>query len=232
MKKTKTVTIGRLTRASFIPLLAILTSVMLLMSCGKTSIRGSGNTITETRNVVAFTGVQAQGTINVEVKKGAQQKVEVRGYENLVPVFETFVTNGTLVVKIKNEYYNIHNSNITVFIEVPDLQNISLDGSGDILLKDLIGTDLTASINGSGDLNASNCTYNNTAYRVNGSGNIRASQIASLVADAKIAGSGKIDVSCTQKLIARIDGSGEINYWGNPTVVETSISGSGHVRKK
>jgi hypothetical protein len=67
---------------------------------------------------------------------------------------------------------------------------------------------------------------------VNGSGDIHAAQITAVNADVDVNGSGKVDVFCTHKLKATIHGSGDINYWGNPTVVETDISGSGRVRKK
>lgn len=213
-------------------LLIVFVFALVAVSCNKSSIRGSGNTITETRTVQAFTGVKAQGSITVDIRKGSQQKVEVKGYENLVPIFQTFISNGTLVLKFSNDYYNIRNNNITVFIETPDLQNAILDGSGTLSISNLTGSNLSASINGSGNINSLNCTYSSVRYNVNGSGNIRAAQITSANADVDINGSGGIDVFCTQKLKATIHGSGDINYWGNPTVVETDISGSGRVRKK
>lgn len=213
-------------------LLSIAISTLAITSCSKTSIRGSGNTVSDTRTVPEFTRVEAKGSSDVEIKKGTQQRVEIRGYENLVPIYETRVTNGILVLKFKNDYYNVRNNNIKVFIEVPTLEMGTLDGSGKMLVNDVTGADLTVSINGSGDININNCTYTNTFLRINGSGNLLAANSTSVNADAKIVGSGKIDVRCTAKLKATIDGSGDINYWGSPAVVESEIRGSGNIRKK
>jgi predicted small secreted protein len=213
-------------------LFTLLASALLLASCNKTSIRGSGNTITETRTVQAFTGVKVQGSFTVDIRKGNQPKVEVKGYENLVSIFQTFISNGTLVLKFNNDYYNIRNNNITVLIEVPDIEHVIVDGSGTVGVSNLNGNSFTATINGSGTVNSLNCSYVNARYSVNGSGDIHAAQIAAVNADVDVNGSGKVDVFCSQKLKATIHGSGDINYWGNPQVVETNVSGSGRVRKK
>ena len=163
---------------------------------------------------------------------GTQQKVEVTGYENLVPIYETYVTNGTLVVKFRNDYFNIRNSNIRVRIEVPQLSSTSLNGSGEITIRDFIGSNLSVTINGSGNIYSSNCSYNYLYAKVNGSGHLRATNISTNTSEAEISGSGTIDVTASQKLKARISGSGEINYYGNPAATDIQVSGSGHVRKK
>ena len=78
---------------------------------------------------------------------------------------------------------------------------------------------------------AENCVFDKTIFRVNGSGHIKAAQIESKESDVEINGSGKIDITCSEKLKAIIHGSGEVNYWGTPTVT-VEISGSGSVRKQ
>jgi len=211
--------------------IAVLFAAIFFTACTKDSIRGSGSTLTETRSVAPFTGVQLEGSGDVTVVQGAQQKVEVRGYENLLPIYETYVRNGTLVLRFQDDY-NIRNNNISVNIVVPTLAGTGINGSGNFTIRNFNGTSLTTEINGSGDVYTENNTYDNAVLKVNGSGHIRGQQIHAGEADAQINGSGTIDIFCTQKLKATIHGSGEINYWGNPEGVSVDVSGSGSVRKK
>ena len=202
-----------------------------ITSCSKESIRGGGRTITETRTVAAFNAVLQQGSVNVNVMQGTPQKVEVTGYENLLPIYETTVQNGTLVLKFGDDFYNVRNSNIEVNITIPALVSAAVNGSGDYRIKDFNGNELKAEINGSSNIYTQNCIYNITHLRINGSGHIRAAEIQSKESNVEINGSGKIDIMCSQKLRAIIHGSGEVNYLGNPAVT-AEISGSGKVRKQ
>jgi hypothetical protein len=163
--------------------------------------------------------------------QGTQQKVEVSGFENLLPIYETFVQNGTLVLKFRSDYYNIQNNNIAINITVSSLTRIAINGSGQYRVKNFQGNNFIAEINGSGDIYAESCSYNAASLKVNGSGYIRAATLIANEAEARISGSGKIDIRSSQKLKATIQGSGEINYWGDPQTVTSEISGSGKIRK-
>jgi hypothetical protein len=208
-----------------------LTAVITLAACSKESIRGSGRTLTETRSVTPFNSVRHEGSASVNIIYGTQQTVEITGYENLLPIYETNVQNGTLVLKFRNDHYNVRNSNITVNITIPALSNIALNGSGEYRIKNFTGINISAEINGSGEVYAENCVYDKTAFRINGSGHMKADQIRSKESDVEINGSGKIDITCSEKLKATIRGSGQVSYRGTPTVT-IDISGIGSVRKQ
>ena len=47
-----------------------------------------------------------------------------------------------------------------------------------------------------------------------------------------ITGSGSANVVCNGDLLARITGSGDLNYTGKPTHKDTKITGSGSVSNK
>jgi hypothetical protein len=232
-------------------IIQIMAVAVIFTSCEKASINGSGTTTTESRNVTAFTGVQAEGSTDVDIVKGTRQKVEVSGYKNLVTIYETQVHNGILVLKFRNDFNNIRNNNITVRIEVPQISSAGLNGSGNLSVRNftgnsltstvngsgklallnLTGSELSSTINGSGDVTATNCSYNQLYARVSGSGKIKAAQILSDNAEASISGSGIIELTASQKLKARISGSGEIRYYGNPTATDVDVSGSGKVKR-
>ncbi len=211
-------------------LFVLLAASVFMVSCSKESVRGSGSTITETRTVSAFSGVRLEGGGKATMVRGSQQKVEVKGYENLVPIYETFVSNGVLVLKFKNDY-TIRNSNMEVSITVGDLSYASINGSGEMAISNFDGNSIEAEINGSGDIFTTNNRYITSRLIINGSGYIRGREITANRATARISGSGKIDLTCTDKIEATIQGSGNINYWGNPTEAVSEVSGSGSIKK-
>ena len=62
-----------------------------------------------------------------------------------------------------------------------------------------------------------------------GSGDIEAYDLKAETAELKISGSGTIRASVEKELVARISGSGNIKYKGNPRIEDIKVSGSGNV---
>lgn len=218
-------------RVQKIAALIVLVS-MGLFSCKKDSIRGEGRIIQEDRTVSAFQKVEFSGEGSVVVLYGATQAVKIEGYENLVPVFESNVNNGTLVLKYKSDYYNVRNSNIKVTITTPDIKRIYLNGSGTIRTgQNFAGSDLSVEVNGSGKVFSENASFTNLNVKINGSGNADVEELVSDHADVTINGSGDVRILALKSLKARIFGSGNVYYSGNPFTVDTEVSGSGKIVK-
>ena len=212
--------------------MAALLLLITAASCKKSYIRGNGDTIIESRVVGGFTSVKTNGDIRLFVSYGTTQKVEVKGYANLVDITETRVENNKLVVKYKDEYYNVRNSNVEVYMTIPVLTGAETNGSGNIEIGGFLnGTGIGLFTNGSGNVYVSNSRYDNTYLDVNGSGDIKAPGLLAKNTEAVIHGSGDIEISCTQNLKARLYGSGDVRYWGNP-LLDVATSGSGKVKKQ
>jgi len=84
----------------------------------------------------------------------------------------------------------------------------SVSGSGDLTIKGSTNN-LEASVAGSGDFHGFNLEANNTTVSV--------------------AGSGDAEVVSNEVLKARVAGSGDIEYRGNPKKEDTKVSGSGSI---
>jgi hypothetical protein len=213
-------------------LLLLGTLVLLLAACEKNSLRGSGDTISETRTTAPFKAVETHYDIKAVINYGATQEVRVTGYENLLPILETKVTDGVLKLKFDNRYSTIRNGNVVVQITIPEIEKATVHGSGDIEIFNFNnGIRIDAHIYGSGNIKIANSKYQSAGLHINGSGNISSQTLQAKQAEAFIYGSGNIFVSVEDLLKATISGSGNINYWGQP-VVETEIYGSGRVIRK
>ena len=119
---------------------------------------------------------------------------------------------------------------LSVKVYLNKLQNISLQGSGDILLQDMnISESLSVTLNGSGDITLINNTISFLNAKVVGSGDIDFTK--SLVKDAclNIVGSGDIEGSVYNHLDARVVGSGDITITNRPKTIKKSVVGSGDI---
>lgn len=217
-----------------VTLLLLAGMIVLLSACSKERITGSGNSKTEIRNTPSFNAVSVLGSSNVYITKGTALKVEVYGYENLLPYFETTVVNNELRVGYRSGV-NIRNDNIKVYITMPDpITFLNIQGSGSISVTgnftSTVSVDLL--INGSGNIDFESGTAPKAMLRINGSGNINAYGLSAKESDAGITGSGNIKTSVTEKFIAAISGSGNIYYKGDPAIINSTVTGSGRVIKQ
>lgn len=210
----------------------------------------SGLRITETRDIRNFDGVEVYGNLEVRLVQASQAKVVIEGDENIVQQIETYVTNNVLQVRMKNGYSSRGND-ILIWVHAPDVYEITLNGSGEIITENLhnFGDYLEVTLNGSGYMfirgDARTAEVRSTGSgdirltgngryikaTANGSGDILAGGFTVDEADAKVWGSGDIFVNVWRYLYAEINGSGDIIYEGNPRI-EAYRTGSGTIRRR
>ncbi len=208
----------------------VFAAVMLtLISCSKERITGNGSVITETRNINNFKSVSVSGSTNVYITEGAVFKVEVKGYNNLLPYFETKLVNTTLELGYK-ENTNVRNDNTEVFITMPVLEGLVTEGSGNISTTGTFSGTTNFNVNtfGSGNVSISQGSSQNFYSSIEGSGNINALNFVADKVEATISGSGNVEITANNTLKVVIAGSGNVYYRGTPIITST-ISGSGSI---
>jgi len=208
----------------------------MAMGCTKmvlnNSISGSGKPGTRTvavgagKTISDFKKIEHDGALAIEVKTGPQSDLVVTGDDNLINLIEFSNSGDTLVVKSSEQWSE--NLPLKVTVTVPDLQGVSLNGSGDVTADGLKGDEIAFSIGGSGHLKATGVAKTVDAS-IDGSGHIDLAGLAAPKAKASISGSGAIDVNATDSLDASISGSGTVRYKGSPKNLAKSISGSGEI---
>jgi len=211
-------------------------------------VKGNGKLIEKTRQVGNFESLGVSGSFDMFLVMGNEGKIELGVEENLEPYLITEVENGKLKIKWKkgSNINTTKKTTVTVYFE--ELSGVALAGSGDIISRDAIASDemdvavagsgdirlelkvnsTQAAVSGSGDIELSGTSTEFDAA-VAGSGDIDASELQSQKADLKISGSGTIKASVANEIVARISGSGDIKYKGNPKVEDIKVSGSGKV---
>ena len=224
------------------------------------SVQGSGKSATETRALDAFEAVALSGAMELVVRQGAQQSVQVQADDNLLPMLETLVEAGrngnTLKVRWKREgVWGSSNaiqtrSKVLITVVVPKLSAVAVAGSGDVRVETFSTPALQLSLSGSGDARLDGLTTEELGVRVSGSGDVVGKgsatkvkisiagsgdvRLAELRADdvsVSIAGSGDAAVNAQKALSVSIAGSGDVTYVGDAQV-KSSVAGSGSVRRK
>ncbi len=224
-------------------------SLAAIIFCSCQSITGSGNIITETRKLNKFEGVKSSGSIDVEVINHENQSVKVEADDNILPLLITEVEDGVLNIYFKNNL-SFRKINAKVYVSAPLLHRIIVSGSGSIVSKDTLKDveQIELTVSGSGDISAfvdaPTIITNNSGSgtidlqgrtkvydcSISGSGDINCKKLLSENTMVNIRGSGTAHVYASVKLIAKISGSGDIYFSGNPTHPEIHKAGSGSVQ--
>lgn len=205
----------------------------------------TGTETTEERDLPDFTAVSVSGDAVVTIVEANATSVKVTADSGLREHISTDVNNGALAVV---QDYSIIGAQpkVTVAIEVPSLEMVTLGGSSDASIGAITGDSLTVNvtgssdvrletnakalevtISGSGDVTASG-SADNAHLEVSGSGELDARAITVADALVVVSGSGDVQVHAASTLIAQLSGSGNVTYWGDPTVTKT-VSGSGSI---
>ncbi len=104
---------------------------------------------------------------------------------------------------------------------------VRISGSGDAQFDRLSAARFDCVVSGSGDVRAAGAV-DDQSIRITGSGRYRAPDMKSGVATVSISGSGEVELWVESTLDARIEGSGDVRYYGAPAVTQ-SVSGIGNV---
>lgn len=223
-------------------------AVLANLFCACNGISGSGNIQSEKRSINQFEGVQTNGSIDVEIRNGDSQGVEVEADDNILPYIVTDVKRGVLEVHYKSGMF-FNNTHAKVYVTASSLKKLYANGSADISAKDGIKDDdlidirvsgsgniialvnapsIKASISGSGNLVLQGRTKNFDCT-VSGSGDAKCWDLLSENTTISVHGSGNAHVYASVSLKATASGSGDIRYRGNPQTPEIHTSGSGSV---
>lgn len=214
-------------------------------------IKGNGKIVTINRTTSEYDEISVGGSFDVILVKGKEGNIKIEGEENIVPLIETELNGNTLQIKYKKNTNIYSTKKLTVTVPVTNISKISLGGSGNVsndgILKSnelsvsLAGSgniklqidakELNANIGGSGNIEFSGKTteFNGS---IAGSGNISAYELISETTNATIAGSGSIKTTTTSKIKAKVVGSGNIYYKGNPSETDLKSVGSGEIINK
>ena len=207
-------------------IIAILSISFFIQSCDGLQTDGVGDPITEEFELDNFDEFTVDGSMDVKLTQGPEQKVFVTAQPNILDLIRTRVNNGHWKITYTRPV-NIDRKTI-IEITLPDIRRMEIDGSGDITGQNDFDLDnLDIRIDGSGDVELFG-QVENQFIDIDGSGDVDNFDLISQKTTVIIDGSGDVEVTAEVKLDVEISGSGDVKFKGDPDV-DIKVDGSGEV---
>ncbi len=214
-------------------------------------LKGSGNIISEKRDVAPFTNICSEGPIDVVVTQSDHPEVNVTADDNLMSYISTIVENGKLFIRVKRpqEYSSISCANVKISLNVTKVEEIINSGTGNMSANNELKFDNLKIVNkgtgnmemgvngqtlevvnsGTGNVRLSGSAANQTVSN-NGTGNYEAMNLQSDSAALTNKGTGNAFVQAKTDLKVNSLGTGNVHYKGDATLSQQN-RGTGSIKK-
>lgn len=203
------------------------------------------------RQVGSFQQLEVVDAVNVYLTQGPAKPAVIEAEADLISRVELETNGSVLKVHLKNNSFFSSRHDINVYLTAPDVNGLSVFGSGDLKLRgrlsskdsikisisgsgsvsgELNAPTVTASIAGAGDIKVKGKTRD-LKVSIAGSGDYDGFDLLAENTSVSIVGSGDAHVYASKNLNVSTAGSGDVTYSGDPQV-RSSIMGSGGVKKR
>lgn len=221
------------------------------MDLNLSGVKGNGNVTTEERTLTgSFNEIEASSGLDVYLTQGDTPEITVEADDNLHDIIITKLEGNTLIISTeknirkakskkvyvtfdKIDYINTRSGSDVISTNVIRTANLKLkSSSGSNLEIDVDTKTIDCESSSGSDIVLSGTTEQLHAEASSGSA-IKAKKLRAVFVDAKASSGADITVNSSQELVANVSSGGDINYYGNPTTVETNSSVSGgSIRKR
>jgi hypothetical protein len=219
-----------------------------MMSFDTYRVKGSGNVISETRNVSRFHGIDVGSAFEVVLVKSADEKIVIETDDNIMPIIKTHVVNGILEIentenindptKLKATIYykeinDIELSGAASLTSADVLQSNSLEfecsGAASVQLKLEVGK-FDGDFSGASELELSG-KADEAKLDLSGASDLKAFDLIINNLQLEASGAASVSVSVSGKMQINASGAASVRYKGDPDIQLEDISGASSVKK-
>ncbi|MBY0446174.1 MAG: DUF2807 domain-containing protein [Burkholderiales bacterium] len=220
---------NRLSRLIFLVLCIFQFNNAHAFSLFSKTIQGSGKIEKQTRVVSAFNAISSETTGRVEIIQGNIESVSIESDDNIIPVIETIVENGTL--KIRHKKFDLETKTLNIIVHVKNINSLNLSGSGTIAAPILSAKKFSINVGGSGKIQLDKLDATDLSVNLGGSGGVAIQSLKNEELDVSLGGSGSFKAAGnSNKLSISIGGSGRIDTAQlKAKEVSLSVAGSGQI---
>ena len=193
------------------------------------NIKGSGITKTETRSLASFNALDVEYVGASEVRSQGQDSLTISGDDNIIPLITTEVKNGTLYIRGTKGYSP--QQKLQISISTPDVKRFVFNGVGEANLSKIKNDRLEIVVTGVGSFSTSGETKE-VDITLSGVGSVDAKNLRAVNAKVNSNAVGSVDLYVTGQLDIKSSGIGEINYYGNPKIVNKQAEGIGKINQR
>ncbi len=189
---------------------------------------GSGNVITQSRNVSGFEAVSFEGVARLVLEQSGTESLTITADDNILPLLISEVREGTLFLGFASDTSITNTEPIVFTLSVRTLTALTAAGVVEVDARGIDSNRLDVIVSG-----VSNVTAAGRADRqnvvVSGVSTYRAENLESRVVVVDVSGPSRVVVNVSEELRGRVDAPGSVAYIGDPTV---DVDGFGAVHKQ
>jgi hypothetical protein len=218
--------------------LVVSTMALSILACqvagiapgGGSTIRGSGNVVTQEEAITGFDRLDVSQGFQVDVRQGDTFSVVIRADDNLVEHVQVAKEGSTLVIGLKRSLsYSLQNVTLEADVTMPELTRADLSG-GSHLRGDVEAGDVTFNLSGGSHVTLSGSAGNLTVDADGGS-HAKLADLTVVDADVDASGGSHVTINPSGRLDAVAKGGSHVRYLGNPTLGTTDADVSSSVKQ-
>jgi len=214
-------------------------------------IPGSGVAKEETRLVEAFHALEAGNALQVVVlvNPGAKPSLKISGDDNLVPLVESVIRDGTLILRLKDNSSISPKLPLLAEVVAGELDGVAASGAASVKVKGgAMVITFSASASGAAQVtvegvessqavaNATGASHvvlsgSAASLKVDASGasQVKAEALEVKDAEVSISGASGVALHASQSVTGDVSGASRLDLHGGPAKQELSITGASQV---
>jgi hypothetical protein len=213
------------------------------------TVYGNNHVVKKEREARKFAGLRVSSGIDVYLKQGDKESIQVEADENLHEYILTEIRDG--VLHVYSEANIMRAEMKRVYVTMKDINSLKTSSAGDIIGETPVKTDrLDLSASSAGDIKLE-IYVKEAEANISSSGDVTLTGVADILnadlssagdlnayglevreADVSASSAGDADISVSERLRARSSSAGDINYRGNPKYVDAHSSSAGGVHRR
>ena len=200
-------------------------SIIMLVLVGVLAgcVQGQGPVTSETREVGAFSRIEATAGIRVVVRIGPSEAVKVTAQENLLPVVATDLRGDTLSIEASEDFTTLEP--VTVTVVVPALDGITLSGGAQAVIDGLDAESLELRIRGGAQVTAAG-SVGSVALHADGGATAGLEDLSARVATVSMEGGATATLTASDEVTGTAAGGSRLTVLGDADVLVDVSGGS------
>jgi hypothetical protein len=226
-----------------------LTAALVLFAtnaaCGLVFVRGTGNVISEERQVSGFNNISVSGGMHLYLSQGDEEMLQIEAEDNILPFIESYVEDGLLVVRYERGRSFRTQYPVRVHAVMVEVREIIGSGGSQIQTKNIESDTLSIVLSGGGGgefmsidtthlsvnfSGGSKGTFSGRAAEqvvcISGGGRYHAEEVESNSTRINLSGGAGGIVWVKDSLDATLSGGSLLEYYGDPRVTQQLSGGS------
>ncbi|HEX7172802.1 MAG TPA: DUF2807 domain-containing protein [Candidatus Limnocylindria bacterium] len=206
---------------------AVSLSLLVLVGALAGCVQGQGPVTSESREVGAFSRIEASAGIGIVVHVGPSEAIEVSAQENLLPMIATDLRGDTLSIEASEDFTTLEP--VTVTVVIPALDGITLSGGSQAVIDGLDAASLELRIRGGAQVTAAG-SVGSVTLQADGGATANLEDLSVRVATVSIDGGATATLTASDEVAGTAAGGSRLTVLGD-AVVSVEESGGSEVAR-